>query len=173
MTLSLKKMEENHSKSSGKTKALTGREIGNANLIPLKKGYDPRRNMKGRPQTPVRNLSSALKELLASNHIRVEWKVKGKSKLQFIDLTTQKDFYHHIAAVLIRESLHGSLAAIKEISDRTEGRASPTIDAAIINQTNVTAVMGLRIGDSEELKDTKDVRGALAIIGDNWTATGA
>ena len=140
------------------------------NLVPFKTGFDIRRKNAGR-KTKEHTFSDTAREMLASNHIEVTWTTEATGKKgsgeKTITIETKKSFYHHLVAVLIMEGMRGNMVAIRELINNTEGKLP------IINQTNVTTVMGLRIGDSEELKDTKDVRGALAIIGDNWTATGA
>lgn len=48
----------------------------------------------------------------------------------------------------------------------------PSPDAPRTSNTNITHVSGLRLGDGEELKDSKDVRSALRTLGENWQATG-
>ena len=158
-------------KPQQKTGQITAsKQKGFDNLVPFKTGFDIRRKNAGRKKKE-HTFSDTAREMLASNHIEVTWTTEATGKKgsgeKTITIETKKSFYHHLVAVLIMEGMRGNMVAIRELINNTEGKLP------IINQTNVTTVMGLRIGDSEELKDTKDVRGALAIIGDNWTATGA
>jgi hypothetical protein len=75
-------------------------------------------NPNGRPKKTMTNI---LNELLNSNKIEIELVINGETK--DIDITTKQGINTAIAAKLIEKALQGDLGAIKEINDRTEGKA--------------------------------------------------
>jgi len=84
------------------------------NLKPLKKGYDPNRNMKGRPKSIVTELNELLSD-------RIQDQKSGK----YIDKGRA------ILDVLITKGLRGDIRAIQEILDRLYGKAKQEIDLHI------------------------------------------
>lgn len=84
------------------------------NLIPLKKGYDPVRNLKGRPPS----LATELKALLSE---------------QITDKSTGKKMEKSraILSVLITMAIKGDIRAIQEVLDRLYGKAKQEIEVTV------------------------------------------
>jgi len=77
-------------------------------------------NPKGRPKMES-TFSDTARELMEAKEINVSWNINGKEKK--LRLTSDHNMYHGIAAALIVESLKGNTKAIRELIDRTEGKA--------------------------------------------------
>ena len=91
-----------------------------ANLKPAKKG-EASRNPKGRPKKE-HTFSDTARELLSASDIKVTWIVNGKEKI--LTIKSDNNMHHGMVAVLIMESLKGNVQAVKELIDRTEGKAT-------------------------------------------------
>ena len=80
------------------------------NLKPFRKGDDERRNTLGRPKKTL--LSEAIREQIAN----------------VMPGADEQTFAEAIAKTLIDLAINGDVAAIREIADRTEGKAKQAID---------------------------------------------
>ena len=79
-----------------------------------------------RGRKPGTSLSTYLKEFGEAEHIEYTIKVheNGKERVLEGELSSPKEnLYTALAAILWRKALTGDLAAIREITDRTEGKA--------------------------------------------------
>ena len=97
------------------------REISNRNLRPWQPGQS------GNPHgnTSPRIVTQALKGLLAQVAPDPEGKLGGATYAELI------------SRALVTKALRGDVAAIKEIADRTEGKARQKVDVTIAPQTEV------------------------------------
>ena len=77
-------------------------------------------NPNGRPKLGS-TFSETARELLEAKEINVSWTMNGKTKR--LSLESDKDMYHGMVAALIIEGLKGNTKAIRELIDRTEGKA--------------------------------------------------
>ena len=77
-------------------------------------------NPKGRPRKE-HTFSDIARELLSSQAICLKYQIDSQQKE--ISLTTEGNFYHSIIATLILKALDGNISAIRELIDRTEGKA--------------------------------------------------
>jgi len=91
------------------------------NLKPWAKGCSG--NPKGRPPK-AKAFAETVRELLAADSITVSWSIGFQHKT--LNLKTDASFYHVLAAVLINEGLKGNIQAVRELIDRTEGKAIQT-----------------------------------------------
>jgi len=89
-------------------------------------------NPKGRPKGSI-SYTDALKRVLAAEKMSVELTVNGKKK--HIDVVSNgKNFYDGIAVVQIMEALKGNMQAIKDISDRVEGKPMQKVETKDVSQ---------------------------------------
>ena len=102
-----------------------------ANLVDFKKGYDPRRNLKGRP--PKKDtFCDILSRILSSEIIEVVLKVKGEEEV--IKLESDKPFYYAIGVKLILEALKGGIPAITALMNRVDGTPPQSISLGAFGQ---------------------------------------
>ena len=82
-------------------------------------------NPKGRPPN-IKYFGETLRELMQAQDMQVSWTVNGKTKTLLVK--SDRDMKYGCAAVLIMEALKGNVQAVKEIADRTDGKALQHID---------------------------------------------
>ena len=97
------------------------------NLIKFKKGYDPRRNDKGRPKLED-TFSDIMRGMLSGDTIKVTWTEDGEKRTRKVKVEDGKNFNYALAATLIMEGLTGNMRAIKAIMDRVDGRPAQNIN---------------------------------------------
>ena len=100
-----------------------GKNTGHKNVIPWKPGQSG--NPNGRP--PKGDAwSDIYNEILDSKEIDLEItniNDKGEEKTKKINLTSKRKMRYALGVALLKEGLKGNVTAIKELSDRTVGRA--------------------------------------------------
>ena len=102
-----------------------------ANLVDFKKGFDPRRNLKGRP--PKKNtFCDILAKILASNIMEVKL-ITGKEE-QVIKLETDKNFYYATGVKLVIEALKGGVPALVALMNRVDGTPPQSISLGAFGQ---------------------------------------
>ena len=97
----------------------------NGNLKSWKKGQSG--NPKGRPKKGS-SWSEIAPDLLDSSEIMIQFKTSKKTQSLHIKTDDDKTIRHAVVAALINEALHGNIQAIKELYDRTDGRAPQKIE---------------------------------------------
>jgi hypothetical protein len=99
-----------------------GRQKGWDNLRPAKKGEV--RNPNGRPPLE-KTFSDTARELLKADNIDITYTINGVDKT--LSMKATKNMHYGIASALIVEALGGNVQAVRELIDRTEGKAKETI----------------------------------------------
>ena len=92
---------------------------------------------KGGPGGPGRpkkehTFSDTARELMAANSIDVSWTIvdgNGQKKTKTLQLKSTKNMHYGTAAALIVEALKGNVNALREIINRTEGKAVQKVEA--------------------------------------------
>lgn len=112
-------------------------------LKPFQKGVDARRNVAGRPR--ITKLTEAIRRQIA----------------EALPGAPEETIAEQIAKTLIRLAISGDVAAIKEIADRTEGKAKQAIDLDL--QINDWRTLAQNYGVSE----TDVVREAKLLIAES------
>ncbi len=111
------------------------------NLVPFKKGHDPKRNISG---VNADNITKYLKEFGNSRSIQynieitngnnqvktIKGKVSGKGKNGQINQL--------IATQLLTKAIIGDLRAIQEVLDRTEGKPKQGIEYTDLSELDIT-----------------------------------
>lgn len=94
-------------------------------------------NPKGRPKKE-RCFSDIARQLLASKKIDIEYSFPKEGKLvtSKMHMESSDSMYHSLAAALIREGMAGNVNAIRELIDRTEGKAIQFIEQENPEDTN-------------------------------------
>ena len=108
-------------------------------------------NPNGRPKGN-RTLSGSLKELLKADKIKLEYTVNGHKKKMEMNMGSKSNFACGIAARLVMLGMEGSLPAIKEIFDRSEGKPLQAIE----DVTENTSVMPITV-DKKAIKAFKTI----------------
>ena len=88
-------------------------------------------NPKGRPKKE-HTFSDTARELMAANSIDVSWTIvdgNGQKKTKTLQLKSTKNMHYGTAAALIVEALKGNVNALREIINRTEGKAVQKVEA--------------------------------------------
>lgn len=86
-------------------------------------------NPKGRPKKE-KCFSDIARQLLSAKKLNIEYTFPkdGKEVTARVSITSDKTIYHGLCAALVREGMGGNVQAIKELIDRTEGKAKEFID---------------------------------------------
>lgn len=86
-------------------------------------------NPHGRPKKE-KCFSDIARQLLAAKKIDIEYTFPsgGVMKTAKVHLESTKTIYHGLIAALVKEGMDGNVQAIKELIDRTEGKAQEHID---------------------------------------------
>lgn len=128
---------------SSKTATSAAKTVGK----PFEKGHDPRRNLDGRPPKG-QAIADIYREILDAEEVEFRiWK-DGEEKTQM--LRGQPTIRHRMGLVLLGMAMSGDIAAIREMSDRTEGKV-----AAANAQIEATATGG----------DGKDMKVTITVVG--------
>lgn len=104
-------------------KVLNGNKDGN--------GFDKNPQNINRKGSPGKSITKCLKELLDSNLVELELvqtKADGTKKTVKINVEARDGMNKALSVILLRKALDGDLQAIKEIFDRTEGKATQPIE---------------------------------------------
>ena len=104
----------------------------NKNTEGLKAPWKPGQsgNPNGRPKKE-NTYSDTLREILESKSIKIKYTYtdkNGDTQIKHVQVTSDKNMYHGIAAAQISEALAGNVQAQKEIIDRIQGKAPQGID---------------------------------------------
>jgi hypothetical protein len=86
-------------------------------------------NPNGRPKKE-RCFSDIARQMLASKKMDITYTFPKDGKLvtSRVSIDSDKTIYHGLCAALVREGMGGNVQAIKELVDRTEGKAREFID---------------------------------------------
>lgn len=89
------------------------------------KGFVPGKSGNPTGTNKKKKLSDCLRELLNATEIHsyVEYTHEGKRKRKTTNIKSDNTILYDLNAILIKEGLHGNIFAIKEIFDRSEGKA--------------------------------------------------
>jgi len=79
-------------------------------------------NPKGRPKLH-NTFSDTARSLMEAQEVNVTWEVGGKKKSVKLKMGEKQNIYFGLVSALILEGLRGDTKAIKELIDRTEGKA--------------------------------------------------
>jgi hypothetical protein len=92
-------------------------------------------NANGRPKK-INTFSDTARALLASKKIDIEYTFphNGVLKTAKVHFESSKTINHALIAALIKEGMDGNVQAIKELIDRTEGRAKESIDHTTLGE---------------------------------------
>ncbi len=123
-------------------------ENENNNVIgrPFEKGISG--NPKGRPRKEKTFSDTAIK-LLSSSNIEIKYEINGKKK--HINLTSSENIYCGLVSALIVQGLKGDVRAIKELIDRTEGKAVQKLDLEGSIKTSTPDLSHLSVKQLEKL----------------------
>ncbi|HEA70990.1 hypothetical protein LCGC14_0405710 [marine sediment metagenome] len=113
---------------------------------PFSKGISG--NPNGRPKKE-KTFSDTAAQLLASSNIQIKYEINGREKE--INLKSDKNIYWGLVSALILQGLKGDVRAIKELIDRTEGKAVQKLDIEGSLETNIPDLSHLGRGDLEKL----------------------
>jgi hypothetical protein len=93
-------------------------------------------NPNGRPKKE-KAFSEIARNLLASNKIDIEYTFPsgGTMKTAKVHLESTKTIYHGLVAALVKEGMEGNVQAIKELIDRTEGKAHESVAMTFNDET--------------------------------------
>jgi len=107
-------------------------------LTPLQKwcSINPNKFKKGKSGNPYgrpkkdKCFSDIARQLLAAKRLDIEFSFPkdGKMHTSKMHIDSDKDIYHALIAALIREGMAGNVPAIKELMDRTDGKAVARVD---------------------------------------------
>ena len=127
------------------------------NLKALKKGYDPRRNLKGRPRkwiSDIKEQGYALSEITDAIQVLISLDVEQLQEIRNNPKSTVLEIT--IAAAIIRSIQKGDLDSIETLITRVFGKPKQSVDIdAKVDITN--HVIKLRFGNSdEEIKTEQD-----------------
>lgn len=125
-----------------------GNSNGNSRVIgrPFKKGQSG--NPNGRPKKE-NTFSDTAVELLESSSIEIKYTLNGEEKEMV--LQSSKNIYCGLVSALIVQGLKGDVRAIKELIDRTEGKAVQKIDLEGSVETNIPDLSHLNVKQLEKL----------------------
>jgi hypothetical protein len=86
-------------------------------------------NPNGRPKKE-HCFSDIARQILSAKKLDIEYTFPsgGTMKLSKVHLESDKTFYHSLVCALLKEGLDGNVQAVKELIDRTEGKAIESID---------------------------------------------
>jgi hypothetical protein len=86
-------------------------------------------NPKGRPKKE-KCFSDIARQMLASKKMDITYTFPKDGKLvtSRVSIDSDKTIYHGLCAALVREGMGGNVQAIKELVDRTDGKAREFID---------------------------------------------
>lgn len=87
-------------------------------------------NPNGRPKKE-HCFTDIARQLLGSKKINIEYtftQVNGTEKTAKFCMESDRPIYHGLVCALIKEGMGGNVQAIKELIDRTEGKARESID---------------------------------------------
>jgi len=118
------------------------------NLKALKKGYDPRRNLKGRPRkwiSDIKEQGYALSEITDAIQVLISLDVEQLQEIRNNPKSTVLEIT--IAAAIIRSIQKGDLDSIETLITRVFGKPKEKIEQDI-NITN--HVIKLKFGNGEE-----------------------
>ncbi|KKM26665.1 hypothetical protein LCGC14_1582460 [marine sediment metagenome] len=125
-----------------------GNSVGSERVIgrPFEKGQSG--NPNGRPKKENTFSDTAI-ELLGASEIDIKYTINGKEKE--IRLESNKNIYFGLVSALILEGLKGDVRAIKELIDRTEGKAVQKIDLEGSIETKLPDLSHLNVKQLEKL----------------------
>jgi hypothetical protein len=106
-------------------------------LKPFKKGVDERRNTAGRPR--LTKLTDALRQQIAESNPDADDETIAET----------------IAKTLIQLALSGDVQAIREIGDRTEGKARQALDLDVSVQDWRSVASGAGLTEEEFIDESK------------------
>jgi len=118
------------------------------NLKALKKGYDPRRNLKGRPRkwiSDIKDQGYALSEITVAIQVLISLDVEQLHEIRNNPKSTVLEIT--IAAAIIRSIQKGDLDSIETLITRVFGKPKEKIEQDI-NITN--HAIKLKFGNGEE-----------------------
>ena len=86
-------------------------------------------NKNGRPRKE-KCFSDIARSLLGAKKIDIEYTFPsgGTMKTAKVHIESDKTIYHGLVCALVKEGMDGNVQAIKELIDRTEGRAKENMD---------------------------------------------
>ena len=116
----------------------------------FKKGYDPRRNYKGRPKKAVSELMDEISDAKTLNFYIELTDSEGRKRTKKGKVKTKKTIKEMIATQMIHKALTGDLKATQELLDRMEGKPKQQIDLDTVNEINV----GYSFDDDESDSET-------------------
>jgi hypothetical protein len=120
------------------------------NLKSLKKGYDPRRNLKGRPRkwiTEIKKQGYALSEITDAIQVLISLDLQQLQEIRTNPNSTVLEIT--IASAIIKSIQKGDLDSIETLITRVFGKPKEKIEQDI-NITN--HVIKLKFGNTEEIE---------------------
>jgi hypothetical protein len=125
------------------------------NLISLKKGYDPRRNLKGRPRkwiSEIKDTGYSLSEINDALQVLISLEPEKLERIRTNPQSTVLEI--SVAAAILKSIQKGDLTSLETLITRMYGKPKERVE----QQINITNhVIKLKFGNTEEDEEEQQI----------------